>query len=140
MNVTTRRMAIGSALAGGLGFLGRKSTLAQSQTTANGASIVTTGNVHLGQNASASQTVRGAGRSTGTGIQVTTNDGRIVATGDVWVDQDAAASQDINTTYDQRGTCTPGEVWADPSCGILYYCTEWQNFRTVPSTCSGRCR
>jgi hypothetical protein len=96
---------------------------------------VATGNVHVGQNASASQTTRAAGSTTGTGIQVVTNDGSIVATGDVWVEQDAAASQTHRGGGGGEGQyaeCVPGSVWADPGSGQLFYCDAdacWQRLR-----------
>lgn len=134
MEHLTRGRFIASVLGGVTALLTQKDTLAQnaSQATSNAAQIVATGNVHLGQNASASQNVRGGGVFS-TGVQVTTNDGQIVATGDVWVDQNAAASQNIETTYGEgQAGCYPGQVAADPDTGQLFFCNAsrcWQRVR-----------
>lgn len=126
MNVSTRRTAIGSLLAGAFALAGTRFTSAQygGQQAGNGADIVATGDVHLGQSVSASQVVDGQGSVYGTGIQVVTNDGRIVATGDVWVNQEAAASHTI--TSRENGLCRPGTYWNDHK-GTFYFCdTECQ--------------
>lgn len=138
MESLSRGRFIASVVGGALGLASWKSSSAQdaSQITSNAAQIVATGNVHLGQNASASQNVRGAGTTQGgvfsTGVQVTTNDGRIVATGDVYVDQNAAASQTVYGGSVGGDGCYPGEVAADPSTGQLFYCDNancWQRVR-----------
>jgi hypothetical protein len=97
---------------------------------------VATGDVHLGQSASASQTVRGAGSVTGTGIQVTTNDGRIVATGDVWVNQEAASNQDVY--HESEFVCNAGDFWEVK--GTVYFCDNECRVRRVDCGCKGRCR
>lgn len=135
-NVLPRRTAIASALGGVFALVTSKYTATAQQATqqtSNGASIVATGDVHLGQQASASQTVRGAGSITGTGIQVVTNDGRIVATGDVWVNQDAAASQDV--AYNTGDSCTPGEFSVVND--VLFFCTSDCRIRAF--SCDGGC-
>lgn len=137
MEHLSRGKFIASVLGGALGLVSLKSSSAQEQVVGNGTRIVATGNVHVGQNASASQTTRAAGSVTGTGIQVVTNDGSIVATGDVWVEQDAAASQVNRGGGGQAGSCYPGQVAADPGTGQLFYCDYdncWQEVRC------GRCR
>lgn len=136
-----------SVIAGGiLGMIGRNAK-AQSQSVGNDAQIVSTGDVHLGQNAAASQTVvvrDGHGNIVGGATQVVGNNGQIVSTGDVYVDQQASGNQQVyaDQQISQNGnvTCQPGEVWADARNGQLWYCDNDECPQRVPCQCGNRCQ
>lgn len=134
--------AIGGIFAAMLG----QTTKAQTQTVGNGARIVSTGDVHLNQDAAASQTVivrDGHGNIVRGATQTVTNDGQIVSTGDVYVDQAASGDQQVfadqQVVYDGSVSCQPGTVWADARNGELWYCDNNECPQRVPC-CVTRCK
>lgn len=146
MSNLTRRHSF-AVLSGlfGAALFGKEANAQYGQSAGNDAQIVTTGNVHLGQDVAAVQSVivrdgngnivRGAG-------QVVSNNGQIVSTGDVWLDQSASASQDIfqgSTVDNVPGVCRPGAVEANPATGELFYCDSSACWVPVPA-CRKGCR